>query len=172
MLHFIEKSLDRLDQLHLGRYQEFDQYLTLVMINNMAEECGEFEIVVNVKAKLEIRQHCELVKVKDEVSKTKIACRHCQIELKYSGNISNFSDNLTRKHSGHFSPFFVTSIFSFFHNQCCAVNRNHRHKFCRLFNSNAGFFFLKLSTEIVDYFIPRNKEDSLLNLPGSDISLT
>ena len=64
----------------------------------MAEECREFEIVVSVKAKSEIWQQCEFVKVKDEVSKTKIACRHCEIELKYSGNISNFSDNLTRKH--------------------------------------------------------------------------
>ena len=65
----------------------------------MAEERGEFEIVVSMKVKSEIWQHCEFVKVKDEMSKTKIACRHCQIELKYSGNISNFSDNLTRKHS-------------------------------------------------------------------------
>ena len=118
MLHFIEKSPDRSDQLHLGGYQEFDQYLALVMINNMAEECGEFEIVVNVKAKLEIWQHCEFVKVKDEVSKTNIACRHCQTELKYSGNISNFSDNLTRKHWAVSLLFFVTSIFSFSHNQC------------------------------------------------------
>ena len=109
MLHFIEKSPDRSDQLHQGGYQELDQYLTLVMINNMAEEGGEFEIIVNVKAKLEIWQHCEFVKVKDEVSKTKIACRHCQIELKYSGNISNFSDNLTRKH-------WAVSLL-FFHNQ-------------------------------------------------------
>ena len=84
----------------------------------MAEERGEFKIVVNVRAKLEIWQHCEFVKVKDEVSKTKIACRHCQIELKYSGNISNFSDYLTRKHSAVFLLFFVTSIFSFSHNQC------------------------------------------------------
>ena len=65
----------------------------------MAEERSKFEIVVSVKAKSEIWQHCEFVKVKDEVSKTKIACRHCQIELKNSGNISNFSNNLTRKHS-------------------------------------------------------------------------
>ena len=118
MLHFIEKSSDRSDQLHLGGYQELDQYLILVMINNMAEEHGEFEIVVNVKAKLEIWQHCEFVKVKDEVSKTKIACRHCQIELKYSGNISNFSDNLTRKHWAVSLLFFVNSIYSFSHNQC------------------------------------------------------
>ena len=83
----------------------------------MAEERVEFEIVVNVKAKLEIWQNCEFVKVKDEVSKTKIACRHCQIELKYSGNISNFSDNLTRKHSAVSLLFFVTSIFSFSYNQ-------------------------------------------------------
>ena len=34
------------------------------------------------------------------------------------------------------------------------------------------FLFLKLSIEIVDYFIPRLKENSLLNLPGSDILLT
>ena len=82
----------------------------------MAKEHGEIEIVVNVKAKLEIWQHCEFVKVKDKVSKTKIACRHCQIELKYSGNISNFSDNLTRKHWAVSLLFFVTSIFSFSHN--------------------------------------------------------
>ena len=48
----------------------------------MAEERGEFEIVVSVKAKSEIWQHCDFVKVKDEMSKTKIVCRHCQIELK------------------------------------------------------------------------------------------
>ena len=65
----------------------------------MAEKRGEFEIVVSVKAKSEIWQHCKFVKVKDELSKANIACRHCEIELKYSGNISNFSDNLTRKHS-------------------------------------------------------------------------
>ena len=48
----------------------------------MVEECGEFEIVVSVKAKSEIWQHYNFVKVKDEVSKTKVVCRHCQIELK------------------------------------------------------------------------------------------
>ena len=61
MLHFIEKSLDQSDQWHLGGYQEIDQYLTLVMINNMAEESGEFEILVSVKAKSEIWEHCEFV---------------------------------------------------------------------------------------------------------------
>ena len=77
----------------------------------MAEERGEFEIVVSVEAKPEIWQYCDFAKVKDEVFKTKIACRHCQIELKnlkYSGNISNFSDNLTRKHSA------VSLLFFFF----------------------------------------------------------
>ena len=64
-LHFIEKSPDRLDQLHLEGYQELNQYLSLVMINNMAEEHREFEIVVSVKAEAEIWQHCEFVKVKD-----------------------------------------------------------------------------------------------------------
>ena len=96
MHHFIEISPDRSDQLHLGGYQEFNQYFTLIMINNKARERSEFEIVVSVKAKSEIWQHCEFVK--DEVSKTKIACRDCQIELKYNGNTSNYSDNLTRKH--------------------------------------------------------------------------
>ena len=48
----------------------------------MAEERGEFKVVGSVKAKSEIWQHCEFVKVKDKVSKTKIACIHCQIELK------------------------------------------------------------------------------------------
>ena len=48
----------------------------------MAEERGEFKILVSVKAKSEIWQHCDFVKVKDEVSKAKTACRHCQIELK------------------------------------------------------------------------------------------
>ena len=62
-------------------------------------------------------EFCCLVKNYDKVSKTKIARRHCQIELKYSGNISYFSDNLTRKHSAVSLPFFVTSIFSFSHNQ-------------------------------------------------------
>ena len=80
----------------------------------MAEERCEFEIVVSVKAKSEIWQHCEFVKVKDEVSKTKIACRHCQIELKYSGNISNFSDNLTRKHSAVSLFFFCNQHFLLF----------------------------------------------------------
>ena len=84
------------------------------MINNMAKEHSEFEIVVNVKTKLEIWQHCEFVKVKDEVSKTKIACRHCQIELKYSANISNFSDNLSRKHSAVSLLFFCNQHFLLF----------------------------------------------------------
>ena len=34
------------------------------MINNMAKERGEFDIVVSVKAKLEIWQHWEFVKSK------------------------------------------------------------------------------------------------------------
>ena len=46
----------------------------------------------------EPRRTCDFVKVKDEVSKTKIACRHCQTVLKYTRNISNFNDHLTRKH--------------------------------------------------------------------------
>ena len=83
----LRKAPDRSDQLHLGGYQEFDQYPTRVMINNTAKEGGDFEIVMNMKAKSEIWQHCEFVKVKDKVSKTKIACRHCQILFKYSGNI-------------------------------------------------------------------------------------
>ena len=84
----------------------------------MAEERGEFEIIVSVKAKSEIWQHCDFIQVKEEVSKTKIACRHFQIELKYSGNISNFSNNLTRKHSAVSLLLYVTSIFSFSQNQC------------------------------------------------------
>ena len=112
--YFIEKAPDRSDQLHLGVYQEFDQYLTLVMRNNMTEERGEFEIVVNMKAKSKIWQHCVFVKIKEEVSKTKIACIHCQIELKYSGNISNFSDHLTRKHSAVMSFFFCNQHYLLF----------------------------------------------------------
>ena len=108
-------------------YQEFDKYLTLVMINNMAEKRCEFKIVVSVKPKSEIWQHCEFVKVKDEVSKTKIACRHCQIELKYSGNISNFSYNLTRKHSAVFLPAF--SPFPTINSR--AVNRNYQRYYAR-----------------------------------------
>ena len=56
----------------------------------MAEERGEFEIVLSVMAKSEIWQHCDLVKVKDEVSKTKIVCRHCQIELKIQNTVEIF----------------------------------------------------------------------------------
>ena len=89
----------------------------------MAEECGEFEILVSVKAKSEIWQHCEFVKVKDEVSKTKTACRHYQIEVKYSGNISNFSNNLSWKHLAVFLPAF--SPFPTI--SARAVNRNHQH---------------------------------------------
>ena len=48
----------------------------------MAEERGEFEIVVSVKAKSEIWQYYKFVKVTNEVSKIKIACKHCHIELK------------------------------------------------------------------------------------------
>ena len=87
----------------------------------MAEECVEFEIVVNMKAKLEIWQHCEFVKVKDEVSKTKITCRHCQIELKYSGNISDFSNHLTRKHSA-VSLFFCNQHYLFFPQSVLALS--------------------------------------------------
>ena len=67
------------------------------MIKNMAQERGDFEIVMNRKAKSIIWEQCDFAK--DKVYKTKIACRHCQIVLKYTGNISNFSDYLTRKHS-------------------------------------------------------------------------
>ena len=45
----------------------------------MAKEHSGFKIAMNMKAKSEIWQHCEFLKVKDEVSKTKIACRNCQI---------------------------------------------------------------------------------------------
>ena len=80
----------------------------------MAEERGEFEIVASVKAKSEIWQHCKFVKEKDEESKNKVACRHCQIELNYSGNISNFSDNMTRKHSAVSLLFFCNQHFLLF----------------------------------------------------------
>ena len=59
----------------VGNYLEQQQ-------QHMAEECSQLEIVVYVKAKSEIWQHCDFVKVKDEVSKTKMVCRHYQIELK------------------------------------------------------------------------------------------
>ena len=75
----------------------------------MAEESGDFEIVMNKKAKSAIRQHCNFIE--DKVSKTKKACRHCQIILKYIGDIFNFSNHLTRKHSAVFlsKPFFFSS---------------------------------------------------------------
>ena len=59
--YFIEKAPDRSDQLHLGGYQDFNQYSPLVMINNMAEKRGEFEIW----------QHGEFVKVKKKCPKLK-----------------------------------------------------------------------------------------------------
>ena len=52
-------------------------------MNNMAEERGEFEIVMHKKAELAVCQHCDLVRIKDEVFKTRIACRHCEIVLNY-----------------------------------------------------------------------------------------
>ena len=80
------------------------------MINNNVKKHGEFEIVVHMKAKLEIMEH-------------KIACRYCQIETKYSGNISNFSDHLRRKHSAvSLSFFFVTSITSFSHKSMLSLS--------------------------------------------------
>ena len=93
----------------------------------MAEVRGEFEIVVSVKAKSEIGNIASSLKVKDKVSKTNIACRHCEIELKYSGNISNFGDNLIRKHSAVFLLFFLLQVFSPFPKiSARAVNQNHR----------------------------------------------
>ena len=56
-LYFIGKAPDRREQLHLGGYQAFDQYLTLVMIKNMAEGGSDSEIVMNRKAKSTIWQH-------------------------------------------------------------------------------------------------------------------
>ena len=44
-------------------YQEFDQYLNLVIINIMAEERHDFGIVMNRKAKWVIWQHWDFIKV-------------------------------------------------------------------------------------------------------------
>lgn len=43
-------------------------------------------------------QHFGYVKIKDEVSQNKIACRHCKMVLEYSGNTSNLNDHIKRKH--------------------------------------------------------------------------
>ena len=68
------------------------------MTTTMAECSANFEIVENKKAKSTVWQHFGFVKEKDEVSKNRIACRHCKMILKYSGNTSNLNDHMTRKH--------------------------------------------------------------------------
>ena len=68
------------------------------MTITMAECSANFEIVENKKAKSTVWQHFGFVKEKDEVSKNRIACRHCKLILKYSENTSNLNYHMTRKH--------------------------------------------------------------------------
>ena len=68
---------------------------------NMA--CEEsFEIVPNKKAKSSIWNHFGFLKENDgSVNKTRVACKLCPVKtiLKYSGNTTNLTDHLQRKHS-------------------------------------------------------------------------
>ena len=100
-----------------------------------------------------------------------MACRHCQIEIKYSGNISNSSDNL-KEALGCVSPFFRNQHFLLFPKSVLALPIEIIDINFVNYLTQMPIFFLKLLIEIVDYFIPRNKENSLLNLPGSDIPPT
>ena len=68
---------------------------------NMACE-QSFEIVPNKKAKSSVWNHFGFLKENDgPVDKTKVACKLCPMKtiLKYSGNTTNLTDHLRRKHS-------------------------------------------------------------------------
>ena len=58
----------------------------------------EFEIVQNKAAKSSVWTHYGFVKINDDVDKRKVACRQCNFVLKYSGNTTNLTDHLRRKH--------------------------------------------------------------------------
>ena len=65
--------------------------------------CEEsFEIVPNKKAKSSVWNHFGFLKENDgPVDKTRVACKLCPVKtiLKYSGNTTNLTDHLRRKHS-------------------------------------------------------------------------
>ena len=57
-----------------------------------------FEIVPNKTGKAAIWAHFGFVKEGDNVDKKKVACKICNFVLKHSGNTTNLSDHLKRKH--------------------------------------------------------------------------
>ena len=63
-----------------------------------------FEIVPNKNGKASVWAHFGFVKEGDSVDKKKVACRICNFVLRHSGNTTNLTDHLRRKH-----PTFTTS---------------------------------------------------------------
>lgn len=64
----------------------------------MASKEPDFEIVRNKTAKSHVWAQFGFVKKNDEVDRKSVACRLCLSVLKYSGNTTNLSDHLKRKH--------------------------------------------------------------------------
>ena len=58
----------------------------------------DFTIVKNTAGKSAVWSHFGFVKQNDELDKTKVACRICFSIFKYSGNTTNLTDHLKRKH--------------------------------------------------------------------------
>lgn len=58
----------------------------------------DFTIVPNKAAKSSVWAHFGFVKRNGELDKKKVACRLCYSEFKYSGNTTNLTDHLKRKH--------------------------------------------------------------------------
>ena len=58
----------------------------------------DFTIVSNKAAKSAVWTHFGFVKQNEELDKKKVACRLCYSVLKYSGNTTNLTHHLKRKH--------------------------------------------------------------------------
>lgn len=65
----------------------------------MAAKMTDFEIINNKSGKAEIWKHFGFVKRNEIVDKKVIACKLCFNTFKYSGNTTNLTDHIRRKHS-------------------------------------------------------------------------
>ena len=65
----------------------------------MVAKCEpDFTIVQNKAAKSSVWTYYGFVKMNDDIYKRIVACRQCNCVLKYSGNTTNLTDHLRRKH--------------------------------------------------------------------------
>ena len=66
----------------------------------MAESGTKFDLVENRKAKSHIWRHFGFIKTATctDADKTRVGCRLCMSILKYSGNTTNLTDHIRRKH--------------------------------------------------------------------------